>query len=135
MKKIIFDETFSVGVRKLDEQHQKLIDLINTLSEMKDETVDLETALGFLTQMTEYADYHFSEEEQFMLAHHYKDYAVHKMAHNTFKKKTSDLLTTAKTSKQIQITGIAAYLRNWLVNHILTTDMDYKDFFNEKGLD
>jgi len=33
MKKIIWDDNFSVGVKKMDVQHQKIIKIFNTLVE------------------------------------------------------------------------------------------------------
>ncbi len=134
MEKIVFDETLSVGVRKLDEQHQQLIKMINTLIEAQSETLDSEETLELLTHMTEYADYHFSQEEQYMLEFNYSEYLSHKQEHVTFKKRTVDFLSAAKRGKQTLKVEITAFLRNWLVNHILRSDMKYKNFFNEKGL-
>ena len=134
MEKIVFDETLSVGVRKLDEQHQQLVKMINTLIEIESETLDSEEVMDLLNQMTAYADSHFGQEEQYMRDFNYQGYLSHKQEHIHFKKRTIDFLSAAKRDKQTLKNEITGYLRNWLVNHILRTDMKYKDFFSEKGL-
>ena len=88
MEKIIWNERFSVGVRKIDEQHKELIKMINKLIETKDTKVDSETISDILTKMTKYADYHFQTEEQYMIEYDYPDYSSHKEQHIEFKKKT-----------------------------------------------
>ena len=67
MEKIMWDETFSVGVRDLDAQHKQIIILVNTLIEMSDAKVDSEIISDTLTKMTQYAIDHFKKEEQYML--------------------------------------------------------------------
>ena len=64
----------------------------------------------------------------------YSGYLSHKQEHVHFKKRTVDFFTAAKRDKQVPKIEITAYLRNWLINHILRSDMKYKDFFNGKGL-
>ena len=63
MEKIIWDEGFSVGVRDLDEQHKRIVTVVNTLIDMIDTKVDSEIISDTLTKMTQYASDHFKTEE------------------------------------------------------------------------
>ena len=134
MEKIIWNERFSVGVRKIDEQHKELIKMINRLIETKDTKVDSETISDILTEMTKYADYHFRAEEQYMIEYDYPDYSPHKEQHIEFKKKAVAFCMDTMAYKETIPTEILSFLKNWLINHILKSDMKYKSFFNEKGL-
>ncbi len=134
MEKIIWNESFSVGIREIDAQHKELIRMINELIEMKDAKVDSETISDILTKMTQYAVYHFKTEEQYMRDYDYPEYSLHKEKHTEFKKRTVAFCMDTMAYKETIPTEILSYLKNWLINHILKSDMKYKSFFNEKGL-
>ena len=134
MEKITWNENFSVGVREIDEQHKRLIGMINELNEVDNTTVGSETIFDVLTKMTNYALSHFEEEEQYMIKYNYPDYSIHKDQHSKFKDQLITFCKDTKAHKESIPTEIFSYLRTWLINHILETDMAYKSFFNEKGL-
>lgn len=134
MEKIIWNDSFSVGIRKIDEQHKELVKMVNKLIEMKDVKVDSETISDILTEMTKYAEYHFQTEEQYMIDYDYPDYSPHKEQHKEFKKKTVAFCLDTVSHKETIPSEILSYLKNWLTNHILKSDMQYKSFFNDKGL-
>ena len=134
MEKIIWDESFSVGIQEIDKQHKKLIEIINRLIETRNVTVYSETISDVLSEMTKYADYHFRTEEEYMLKYEYPDYSLHKEQHKEFLKKTvAFCLDTMEYKKTVPV-EVLSYLKNWLTNHILKSDMKYKAFFKEKGL-
>ena len=132
MEKIIWNENFSVGVREMDEQHKRLIGIINELIEADNTTVDSETIFDILTKMTNYALSHFEKEEQYMIKYNYPDYSIHKDQHSEFKDQLITFCKDTKVHKESIPTEIFSYLKTWLTNHILETDMAYKSFFNEK---
>jgi hemerythrin len=134
MEKIIWNENFSVGVREMDEQHKRLIGIINELIETDNTTVDSETIFDILTKMTNYALSHFEEEEQYMIKYNYPDYSIHKDQHSKFKDQLITFCKDTKVHKESIPTEIFSYLKTWFTNHILETDMAYKPFFNEKWL-
>ncbi|TLD41992.1 MAG: Hemerythrin [Candidatus Jettenia ecosi] len=134
MEKILWGESFSVGVRDLDEQHKQIIMMVNTLIEMNDTKVDSEIISDTLTKMTRYATDHFNKEEQYMLQYSYPEYSLQKKQHQEFKRKTVDFcMETMIHNTEVPI-AIFTYLKSWWTNHILKDDMKYKKFFNERGL-
>jgi hemerythrin-like metal-binding protein len=127
MEKITWVPSLSVGVAEIDRQHKQLIAMDGT-------TVSSETVSGVLTDMTEYADYHFGSEEKHMQAYGYPDLEVHKNQHAEFIRKTAEFSLATMAYKETIPTEILSYLRDWLVEHIMKADMQYKPFFEEKGL-
>ena len=134
MEKIIWDESFSVGVRNLDAQHKQIVIMVNTLIEMSDTKVDSEIISDTLTKMTKYAIDHFEREEQYMLEYSYPEYSAQRKQHQEFKIKTVGFCMETMAHKVTVPTEIFTYLRSWWTNHILKEDMKYKKYFNERGL-
>ncbi len=74
VEKVIWDETFSVGVEVIDEQHKKLFKMLNTMIEAENTSVNSEIISTVLTEMRQYASEHFALEEKYMLEYGYLDY-------------------------------------------------------------
>jgi len=56
----------------------------------------------------------------------YSTYTRHKNQHSKFKKKIADFCFEAIHSKQPIPSETLAYLKDWLINHILKPDLQYK---------
>lgn len=134
MEKILWDESFSVGVRNLDEQHKQIIMMVNTLIEMNNTNVDSEIISDTLTKMTRYTTDHFNKEEQYLLEYSYPEYSLQKKQHQEFKRKTADFCMETMAHNTAVPIAIFMYLKSWWMNHILKEDMKYKKFLNERGL-
>ena len=135
MELIVWDESFSVGVKALDEQHKQLVKLVNKLLEMNNVTVDSEAISDALTEMTKYARKHFDSEEKLMLKYDYLYYPEQKEEHKLFWKKTTAYCLDAMSHKESIPKEILVFLKSWWVHHILETDMKYKEFFRERGVE
>jgi hemerythrin-like metal-binding protein len=64
MEQITWTEDFSVGVVRLDEQHKRLIQMINRLIAKPQTTTESEMVSDLLSDMTNYAQKHFAAEEE-----------------------------------------------------------------------
>jgi hemerythrin-like metal-binding protein len=129
MNKIRWDERFSVGIPKLDEQHKELAKMINYLIENRDCSADSEPIADVLDRMTRYAAYHFKTEERLMMEYHYPEYSSHEREHTKFKAKTAAFCMDAIRHEKALAVEVLTYLSNWLTSHILQSDMKYKPFF------
>ena len=64
MALMVWDNSFSVNVKEIDAQHQKLIALINDLHDAM-KTGKAKDVLGkILSDLTDYTVYHFGNEER-----------------------------------------------------------------------
>ena len=134
MEKIIWNKSLSVGVEEIDRQHKHLVDMINQMLSMNGVTVDSEVISETLTKMTEYADYHFDSEEQLMKKHGYPEFEAHHREHVNFMRKTAELSMSTMNYKKSIPTELLEYLKTWLIEHILQSDMQYKPFFEQRNI-
>ena len=139
-----WDDNFSVGVAELNQQHQRLIDLINELYEVAQQSRDgntlasavdeLETMGAVLDELIEYTQYHFATEERYMAECDYPEYEEHKRAHAKFVDRIQAFKRDFDEGKALRSTGITEFLQDWWKGHILAVDKKYGPPFNAKGL-
>ncbi len=134
MSFVMWKDTMSVNVKEIDDQHKKLISLINELhgwiqaGEKKDFLGDV------LEELTNYTRYHFSAEERRMKEFSYIGYLEHKREHDDFTDKILSLKEKYDRGEGALSSEVSSFLKDWLTNHIMGTDKKYTPFFNSKGI-
>ena len=131
---INWKDEFSVGVKEMDDQHKKLIGMVNKLISEQTSLTDQRTIADLLTEMTDYAQVHFRAEEYLMAEYDYDQKALQEEQHQAFIDKTIAFYSASDIGPNILSTALLDYLATWLIGHILKEDMKYKNFFKSKGL-
>ncbi len=123
-KKIIWDTSFETGIDEVDTQHQRLVEIINALAEGIGHA-SVKDLQGILSQLKEYAQYHFETEEGIMEASAYPELDSHKAEHQAF----VDQILLFDLDVILASEGLAwdmfHFLRGWLTNHILVVDRKF----------
>ena len=129
-----WNEQFSVKVKLFDEQHQKLVSLVNQLYDAMHEGKGTELLNSIFSDLVQYTASHFKAEEELMQRYNFPDAASHISEHNDLTKQALDL--QAKFQKGALFVSIETleFLKNWLTRHIMQTDKNYGGFFNLKGV-
>ena len=126
-------DKFSVDVSIIDEEHKKLIDILNRAIIANEHNNNIEETKDILNDMIEYTSMHFLTEETYMLKFKFPEYQSHRNEHLNFTNKTimsyHDLISG---DKQIA-NKVLYYLKQRLVNHIQVTDKKYIDCFKNNG--
>ncbi len=128
-------ESMSVGVTQFDDEHKKLIVLINDLFDAVQAGRGRQALGSVLDELVDYTKTHFSHEEHNLKKFNYPDFAAHKKEHDVLTKQVIDIQrkyhggATAMLSMEVM-----SFLKSWLINHIQGTDSRYTAFLNEKGL-
>ncbi|MDQ7832682.1 MAG: bacteriohemerythrin [Desulfovibrionaceae bacterium] len=129
-----WNDRLSVNIREIDDQHKKLVDMVNRLhAAMKEGKADA-IAMQIVADMKNYAASHFATEERHMKTHGYPDYPAHKTEHDKFVAKVVAVEKDLRSGKCALSMDILNFLSNWLVNHIKGTDKKYSPFLNKAGV-
>lgn len=122
---IEWNESFSVGVKELDEQHKRLFKIFDDLLGSLDTAADSRAVVDVLEGLKEYASVHFATEEKYMSECGYPQLENHKRTHEQFRKKVDDLCSNATMQPVTVLSDTLKFLYAWLSDHILSCDRKY----------
>ncbi|MFA7280642.1 MAG: bacteriohemerythrin [Sterolibacterium sp.] len=129
-QKISWRDEFSIGIATIDDQHKKLLDLLNQLNSFDHDQgghgAQPNRLVKMLDSLSEYAAHHFVQEEALMRDHlPASDKTTdHIVAHRSYwtiivALKNRLLKGDAKVNAEL-----VDYLNRWWINHILNIDQD-----------
>ena len=134
MTLIAWDESLSVNIAEFDRQHQKLITMIDELSDAMKQGNE-EVAVGkIVSGLISYTETHFKAEEKYFVEFGYPDAESHIKEHMAFIEKISEFIDEFDTGNLSLPSEILTFLSDWSQKHIRKTDKKYSRFFNERGV-
>jgi hemerythrin len=134
MALVKWDQSFSVKVKRYDEDHQKLFAMINTLHESMLAGKGGEKIQEVVKQLADYTKYHFAAEEAELAKAKYPGRAAHRAEHEAFVKKVEQFQQDIAAGKVNLSISVGGFLNDWLTNHIKRTDQQYGAFLNQHGV-
>lgn len=129
-----WNETFSVHVQEFDEHHKRIIDMINALREVIEQSTDDSGVVDMVHSLIDYASIHFRAEERYMTQFGYTEYEPHEAEHDRFIEQVLGFQKRLSKGEVVIPNELLRFLKDWLVKHVLGTDKRYSRFFNDKGL-
>jgi len=134
MALLTWDETYKVGISEIDQQHKRLIQMINDLQEALVAQKG-QLALGEIVgRMLDYAAYHFATEELLLETNGYAQFGAHKREHEGFTAKAQELRRRVDNKSFVLTLEVLRFLRDWLSQHILVNDKKYAPFLLGVGV-
>ena len=133
LEKLVWNDAYSVGVLALDDQHKKLVGMINRLADCN-AARNCGSSGAFhevLSRMFDYSQVHFKAEEDYLQRIGYPQLADQKIEHAAFVGKMAGFSMAASEGVQDE-TAVHRYLKDWLLSHILESDMQYRPFVESK---
>lgn len=120
-----WNENFNTGLAKIDEQHQRLVQLLNLLASHMAFQSDIPALNVIFSELADYAAYHFQTEEAIWHEYLKEDAleAKHKKEHDNFIS-TVLSLKAKETANPVgnMIEEVLSFLVRWLASHILEND-------------
>ncbi len=127
-------DSYCVGIDKIDKQHQKLVSLVNDFYEAMS-AGKANSVLGeIFEELINYTIIHFDTEEELMTRFGYSAIFTHQKEHNDLKQKVMEYKAKFENGSTLMVIDLSKFLKEWLANHILKTDMAYSEFFKAKGV-
>ena len=126
--KIEWDPGFSVDVEEIDAHQKKMFDIFNELIELKQKKADPKTIANLVSEINDYGKLYFTTEEKILKERQYPDREIHARGHRRFIRNAISLRREiAEDASNLTLDAILS-LRNWLVEHIQTSDSLYVPF-------
>ena len=121
---------FNLGIKEIDEQHKKIVELINKLNDAFIKKVAHEQLGSILDEMVKYSEYHFETEEKLFSQYNYPFTREHIQMHQDFKTKVAGFRETYSKNQPVTF-RVLNFLRKWFTNHILDVDREYVDIVRQ----
>ncbi|MCF7860788.1 bacteriohemerythrin [Candidatus Woesearchaeota archaeon] len=129
---ISWDNKFSVKVLELDEQHRKLIDLINEFYDGMGKIENKKVLDKVLLELLHFSEYHFSSEEEYLHDNNYPTDLLREQVqqHREFSKTIKKFVHRFGSNESVPFVEVTNYLKKWLIEHMLDMDQKYAQYFN-----
>ena len=129
MSLIAWNESLSVGVREIDEQHRKLFDLINVVLDSLEQKATVATIESQWKELVDFTKTHFSCEEEIMEKTKCSACDANKKAHHRFLDEITNLHAEFKANGATPDFGrkFHQFVASWLRMHIMVIDVTLKE--------
>ncbi len=135
MALIEWSDTMSVKIPSIDAQHKKLVEMLNTLHESIVKGNAKEVLSDVFDSLAQYTVEHFEYEGKLFKEFGYEDSEKHTIEHQDLVKQVVELKQKMESEEGFMLgLEVMTFLKKWLTEHILGSDMDYSSFLVSKGI-
>jgi hemerythrin len=124
-------DEYSIGNEEIDLQHKELFDVFNKLYDTLSGECSAVDVYLVLEALIDYADFHFTAEQQLMIDTGYKDVAGHILEHEYFTNEVLKLSNKVDKAAAELTQETIVFLCRWLLRHV--TEEDNKITAGTKG--
>lgn len=131
---VSWSDDLSVGIEVIDEDHKKLLSLINDLQRAVSYCMGESYERQALKELVDYTKYHFEHEEGMLQSHGYPELDAHKKEHEAMIEKVGKFLANYDKDRDVIVDKLTKFLKSWMVTHIRGTDRKYVSYMQEKNV-
>jgi len=117
-------DDYNTGVTLMDQQHRRLVDLINQLFQCMKDGGDRMILTSVVDELASYTVTHFRAEENIMRKNNYPELVAHQKIHKNFIEKVGVYAGKLKSGERLSPADIYTFLKDWLISHIEKEDRD-----------
>ena len=131
-----WSNTYATDVLAIDNDHRKLIELTDRIEKLISSgdarSQDVEEALS---RLLDYTDYHFKREEELMREHEFGGRDEHAEEHKQFVGvAASHAKNWANDHDPDVLIAVVTYLKEWLIDHIMSSDQEMANHLKGQGI-
>jgi len=119
---------------EIDDQHDRIIELINQLFTAFLEGKSKKEIKEILKNFTDYTSYHFSTEERYFKQFGYESTHFHTQEHKLFSDTIAKFRNDYQTGKDYNPGVFFQFVKQWITNHFGESDQDFVQLFIENGM-
>jgi hemerythrin-like metal-binding protein len=133
MPLLAWDDSYSVGVKTIDQQHSVLFGIVNELHAAMMQGHAQSVMGPLLDKLVKYTQQHFTYEERMMDAAKYPSLATHRAHHDDLTRQVEDFLARYKRGDGTINIRLLRFLSDWLTRHIQHEDKEYGPWLTRHG--
>ena len=137
-----FTDAYKTGIELVDDEHCRLFEIIKETNDLIHEELlhdKYDEIVRLLTELKNYTEFHFHDEEVLMERIQYPGLAAQKRAHSAFVDKLVDIdlsdLDDIDNNQQTYLNDLVQFLLTWLVNHIMGMDKKIAVYMKENHIE
>ncbi|MGB9840170.1 bacteriohemerythrin [Thermovenabulum sp.] len=123
---IKWKDDYKIGIYEIDNQHRRLFEIAeDTYNLLKNEFIldKYDKIIELISELKDYAKYHFKSEEDYMEKIGYKRLLSHKVEHKDFIEKIDSIdVFKIDHNQEAYVMELLDFIVNWISNHILEKD-------------
>lgn len=128
---------YEIDVEEIDEQHQRLVEILNDFHHAMSSGSGKEEVGETIEELENYVDYHFGSErdlaENCGFSHDCRScHSSHQQAHKEFAEQVADLRKLHENDDATVHIKTLRFLRTWLQEHIGGMDQQLGQYINEE---
>lgn len=127
-------DDYLVDVRVIDNQHKRLVDLLNKLFDSMVAGMDKSVIVAVLDDLIHYTKTHFTTEEMYFERFNYVATKSHIAEHVKFVDQIKEFKQDFEDGKISVSQEVVDFLKNWLLSHIGGSDKQYTATFHANGV-
>ncbi|MES9992773.1 MAG: bacteriohemerythrin [Candidatus Thiodiazotropha sp.] len=131
---VTWSDDFNINVKEIDEQHQKMLDIVNNLHIAVEAEKEKEILNDLLTELYQHTQLHFSTEEELMNKYDYPGFEQHLHEHKVLLQHLGNLVAGVCGGKNPTFRSDYDVSSDWVLIHIFKSDKDLGLFLNDQGV-
>lgn len=133
MSYISWSDDLAVGNTFIDNDHRKLIGLVNDLHDAMSQGKGKEVLGSTLSNLIKYTSAHFKREEDEMARIGYSGAMAHRQEHEKLVREVLSLQQKFNDGNALLTVKVSKFLKDWLVDHIMKTDKALSKAIQQAG--
>ncbi|MEZ4360029.1 MAG: bacteriohemerythrin [Kofleriaceae bacterium] len=129
-----WNDSLSVGIITIDEQHQTLIAILNRLHKSKTAKKGSAELKDILRELVSYTQHHFAFEEKLLAQYDYPQHQAHKASHEKLTEQVLGFASAFDNGSATLSAELFMFLRSWLNGHIRGSDRHYAAHLHAMGV-
>jgi len=129
-----WSDELSMNIELFDNEHKKLVDLLNKLFDAMSKGEGHNTLDAMLIELANYTANHFKHEEEAMQKYNFPGLLAHKREHEDFIAKVMDTKQKYEEGAIMLTLPLFEFLKSWVHNHISKSDLSYSGFLIKAGM-
>ena len=133
-----FTSKYMTGITLIDDEHRRLFEIIKETNDLIHEEFlhdKYDEIVRLITELRDYTEFHFSDEEALMTRIQYPGLDAQKRAHSAFIERLVEIdlndLDEMDDHQQEYLLDLIRFLLDWLTNHILACDRKIGEYMCE----